>query len=1337
MPEPAKNIITSFLRRLTNLSGTNRSLVLLRLLNDQFIDLQALSFLNGQTSFEIIRALVKNSNYKLCAVHDSRFEANNISSQKLKMLQRIDRFVFEEKGTNDLHVGWPFVRGKFNDGTIVRCPLLYFPVTLVQDGAYWMLEPRTDAGITFNKAFILAYAFYHKLKLDEELLEFSFEDFDKDIQVFRTQLYQLLKNRIELNFNTENFTDELKPFTNFRKSEFEEEYAIGQLKLFPEAVIGIFPQAGSHLVPDYLHMMETESIEDLEEFFEKQKGEGIAGPVREEMIFTPFPLDAYQEQAIHMIRQGNSIVVQGPPGTGKSQLICNLLADSMAAGRRVLLVCQKRAALDVVYERLQKMNLSAFTALVHDFRNDRRQIFDKIAQQVERIEDYKARNRNVDVIQAERRFVQICRGIDQITEELQEFKDALFDEKECGLSVKQLYLSSDPLASSVNLRQEYHYFIFPLDRFSKTIRRYAKYAAMYEVPEYPWKERKSFAQLAASDEQVIENTINDIVDYQKSISAQMYRLTGNQLNIEDCETFWYRHEEVLGMLSLLKDEECYRYFQKMCNEPDEDTSLLWLSNMERVTLNCFDEIGPETTIPTDKLGKFQEALDERMKTRGNLIQMIRWEFFSENKFVVKRALVANDLAYNKFGLRVLEQRIDTRLNLEHRLTALRDCAWLIDVPIDYRKENLGRWFHAQKLAVRAKTIFRSLREIKDALNPASMPRAEFHSVMRHLLDIVKNIPSKKEEWQKYLSPYHVRQIILDPNMAEKLRITLHKDFDNLCEYDKLKLNLSSAEENVISRLFDHVGSWDGEKLDELFQNSVRLSWIDHIELKYPVLRAVSSMKMDEMQKELHGLVQEKEKLSLEILLIKARERAYEGLTYNRLNNLVTYRDLLHQVTKKKKVWPLRKLISTFHEELFQLVPCWMASPESVSAIFPMKTLFDLVIFDEASQCFAERGIPAMYRGRQVLVAGDGQQLRPNELYQVRWTDEESEAPDTEVESLLELTERYLPTVNLQGHYRSKSLELIEFSNKHFYDNRLKLLPDRHVMNRDEPPIEYMKVDGVWEDQTNEVEARAVVAKVIMLLKESPGKEIGIVTFNAPQQNLILDILEDEIALNQIVLPFSFFVKNIENVQGDEKDIIIFSVGYAPDKKGKMAMLFGSLSASGGENRLNVAVTRAREKIIVITSILPEQLNTQQSRNAGPKLLQEYLAYARKVSDRKFAYNGLDEREPGSTYLSSRIKDWGQRRLDGFSFAEHVLPNADISILKENMHLGVILTDDNRFNQSISIKDAFAYTPALLQRKNWGYRFVYSRQVWRDIEQLEQSLMLFIGSQQNSGIRKDK
>src|SRR5690349_16138037 len=239
------------------------------------------------------------------------------------------------------------------------------------------------------------------------------------------------------------------------------------------------------------------------------------------------------------------------------------------------------------------------------------------------------------------------------------------------------------------------------------------------------------------------------------------------------------------------------------------------------------------------------------------------------------------------------------------------------------------------------------------------------------------------------------------------------------------------------------------------------------------------------------------------------------------------------------------------------MPCWMVSPEAASAIFPMTEVFDIVIFDEASQCFAERGIPAMYRGRQLVVAGDDMQLKPNELYQTRWEDEDGDHPDLEVDSLLDLAKRYLPTVHLQGHYRSKSLELIDFSNRHFYEGRLQLLPDRNVLNRQEPAIEYQQVDGIWEDNTNMKEAEAVVERLVSLLTADADKEIGVVTFNSPQQNLILDLVEERFAKDGLAIPPSLFVKNIENVQGDEKDIIIFSVGYAPDKRKKMNMQFGS------------------------------------------------------------------------------------------------------------------------------------------------------------------------------------
>ena len=1338
MSDSSKNILSTYLRRLTNLSGNNRSLVLLRLHAEQLIDVHEFSFLNGDRSFEIINALIAGRNRKICQVIDSRLEANNIASKKLKKLQRIDRFIFEERGSNDLHVGWPFVRGKFSDGSLARCPLLYFPVSILQEGQHWVLQLRKDAGITFNKSFLLAFAFYNQVKLDEELLDANFEEFDTDSTVFRTQLYQSLKDKIEINFNPENFHDELIPFQEFNKQDFDDGHHYGELKLYPEAVLGIFPQAGSQLVPDYLQLIESNSINDLEHFFLKKNnvGDNITTPpkllnqaISEENIYTPFVLDAYQENAIKAIKNGHSIVVQGPPGTGKSQLICNLLADAIASGKKALLVCQKRAALDVVYERLKEIELGDFLGLVHDFRNDRKEIFSKIANQVECIEEFKTKNRSIDVIQTERKFFQLCRRIDQIAEELEEFKFALFDDKECGISIKELYLTSDLSAPAINIKQEYQYFSFrELQSFVRRLKVYANYASWMEDEDYPWRDRKSFSSLHVSDQKEIEKTLTDIPPYQQQIAGEVEKLIGVALNLEDCASLFLKEDAILGMIGVLNDEDTYRFFQAMIGETDDETSLLWLSNVERVSVNCFNGQHPETTLPSDQLGKFQEVLEQCRHARRNFIRLVKWELFSKEKFFVKRVLVSNELPYSRVGLNTLEQRIDSRLNLEHHLTALKNKSWLLEIPTDYNKDSLKAWFGKQKLATRAKLLFNTLREVKGAINIQKYSRKEFTALMRDMLFIIKDVPFKKTEWLRHLTLYQVKQLIHEPSREQDFSKALQRDFDGLCEYDRLKEELKFFEKDAMLKLHDHLDKWNATEMEKLFQNSLRLAWIDHIETKYPILRAVSSMKMEALQDELGQHVEEKQKLSKQILLVRARERVYESLEYNRLNNMVTYRDLQHQVTKKKKIWPIRKLISTFHYELFQLIPCWMASPESVSAIFPMTELFDMVIFDEASQCFAERGIPAMYRGKQIVVAGDNMQLRPSELYQVRW-DEEHESPDLEVDSLLELSERYLSTVHLQGHYRSQSLELIDFSNTNFYQGRLQLLPDREILNRREPAIEYHNVNGVWENQTNEIEAAAVVKKVFEILQQHPLKEIGVVTFNAPQQMLVLDLLEAESLNIGKAIPKSLFVKNIENVQGDEKDFIIFSIAYAPDKKGKMMMQFGSLNAAGGENRLNVAVTRAREKIILITSISPEQLKVEEIKNEGPKLLRKYLEFARDVDHRKYKPKSNHRlNRTAEWYLSSRLQQWSKERLQDFTFDTNTLPFTDINVLQEDRHLGVILTDDVRYFSSLSAKDVHAYTPALLTKKNWKYHMVFSRNLWKDREKVENDLMVFVGSQ---------
>jgi len=179
------NILRHYLKRLTNLSGTNRSLLLLRLISDQTLDLHDFDFLLNKSSFSIIEDLIaKKKTIPVAAISDSRLEFNNIMSQKLKKLTRIEKFIFEERGAKDLYVGWPFVRGKFHGGTSVRCPLIFFPIELETINEQWVIKPRENVNITFNKSFLLAYAHFHGIKISDDLIEKVFEIYDSQIAEF-------------------------------------------------------------------------------------------------------------------------------------------------------------------------------------------------------------------------------------------------------------------------------------------------------------------------------------------------------------------------------------------------------------------------------------------------------------------------------------------------------------------------------------------------------------------------------------------------------------------------------------------------------------------------------------------------------------------------------------------------------------------------------------------------------------------------------------------------------------------------------------------------------------------------------------------------------------------------------------------------------------------------------------------------------------------------------------------------------------------------------------------------------------------------------------------------
>jgi very-short-patch-repair endonuclease len=336
--------------------------------------------------------------------------------------------------------------------------------------------------------------------------------------------------------------------------------------------------------------------------------------------------------------------------------------------------------------------------------------------------------------------------------------------------------------------------------------------------------------------------------------------------------------------------------------------------------------------------------------------------------------------------------------------------------------------------------------------------------------------------------------------------------------------------------------------------------------------------------------------------------------------------LEREAKKKRRHFPVRHLLQHLPSLLPALKPCLMMSPLTVSHYLSAEHAFDLVVFDEASQVPPWDAINCIYRGAQLIVVGDSKQLPPTPFFQQAeaaeegWDDDE-EAKEELMESILDACEVMLPSESLRWHYRSRHEHLISFSNHHFYGNRLVTFPAPEV-DSDELGVHLHHVpDGVYDrarSNTNRLEAKRVAETVMRNLREHPDWTLGVVAFSVSQADAIADEIDLLRSANPDLDPHfagdrldGVFVKNLESVQGDERDVIVFSVGYARDSLGKFYQGFGPLNKEGGHRRLNVAVTRARQRVDVVTSVLASDFNLAPTAKPGALRLRDYLEFAER------------------------------------------------------------------------------------------------------------------------------
>jgi len=451
--------------------------------------------------------------------------------------------------------------------------------------------------------------------------------------------------------------------------------------------------------------------------------------------------------------------------------------------------------------------------------------------------------------------------------------------------------------------------------------------------------------------------------------------------------------------------------------------------------------------------------------------------------------------------------------------------------------------------------------------------------------------------------------------------------------------------------------------------------------------------------------------------------------------------LRHEMNKKKRHMPLRELMTRIPAALTKLTPCLLMSPLSIAQYLAADaTTFDVVVFDEASQIPVWDAVGAIARGKQVVMVGDPKQLPPTNFFDRAESDADDEDVEGDLESILdECLGANLPTMNLAWHYRSRHESLIAFSNHRYYGGSLVTFPSPVTEDR---AVSFHFVKGVYEKggaRINKPEAKALVADLVARLK-SPGfvaskLTIGVVTFNSEQQSLIEDLLDEERRRDPSIEPHfaemelePVFVKNLESVQGDERDIMYFSITYGPALDGAVSMNFGPMNREGGERRLNVAITRARHELRVFSSLKAEQMDLARTQAFGVRDLKHFLEFAergpRALAEATAGSQG-DFESPFEQAVASALakKQWELHSQVGASAFR-----VDLAVVHpdaKGTYLTGIECDGATYHRSATARDRDKLREQVLRGLGWEVLRVWSTDWWIDaagtLEQLDSKL----------------
>ncbi len=1306
-------------------------------------DITRLSAIKPEMPQEFINALLSKSplNFKI-SWKDNIKDINTLSEEEQINLYKVNtslnnlvndvQAIESEKGINTFGFGFPLViRQDQKDNKITVAPLIIWSLQIVRSNELntWYIKRTEDNYIHINEVLI------NHLQSDSNIILPEISDDYLENGLINTEELLTICVDVAKCINSSNddnlkqiFADKLFNIKSIADKAHYEKLPLSASNSLIEfaGLFSLFSVSKHNIINDYDSLLTMQEQEICTEDLENNHFQSISS----------VETDPSQQGILTALKKSRNIIIQGPPGTGKSQTLTAVLVNALENHKKTMVVCEKRTALEVLEKTLINKGLSEQVVLIKDFTKDRRQVVDNVRERVDYLT--KITDKSLPNKQALNNIINSSQDlINSINNKHKKLAEKLLDNKNWTDIVGELLATTKVQNKTDELEIDPNLFDFTSQEFTNLLDTLVKGYPLNQqyIKTKPYSYLNTQKLLGNNQFQIEQEIKTAFKQYQYSLNS-IYK----QAEDYKIEYYQIRNQQLEEQTAKLQTQ--IDKLNHIFNDYEED-SIFYDENTTRGIFFRFFALFMQSKKQV--LESQQQVYD----IYQNLIELSNnCEDYSEIEIAEDILEIQNNIKKYKD---IIQQ---TKINFTDKITR------------EYDRLNLLQVYQPPLKTAILNNINQEIKNLKNQiLNDNWCVNVSFDMINNthdEVLKIIKDIINKHNIYNQQQDDLFTAEF----------------------EWINFYYNLSDTAKLIIDELIP-VEDW---------QNAFKAFYLTQLLIKY------ADNNLPTNDNDIH-------QLNIALKDIEKQQLSYikNYWTHCQINAIKHFNDThnfnVEQLYSKRKTknhnrLSLREIIKIDKELFTAFFPIILTTPEVASNLFDSSLLsnstqnnqryFDIIMFDEASQLKVEDNLPSLLKGKQIIIAGDEHQMPPSNYFakSADITDNcdedgnEEELISTKIhnsifdsESLLEFAtiELDFPKCYLDFHYRSQHPYLIDFSNFAFYNQRLKPLPNK----QDYVPIKYINVNGIYTENTNQEEAIAVldiIANNIQLLENGNYPTVGIATFNIKQRDYILNLInerrecEEYKEFNEKITELEsngFFVKNLENIQGDERDIIILSTTYGQNTDGKFYQKFGSLNHQKGYKLLNVIITRAKYKVYVCSSIPENQflnyheyLKKEQTNNRRA-VFYAYLAYAKAVSEqdenaRQSVLNALAENTNSNntdfdnvyTELESPFEEEVYQALvssEGID-NEKIYPQLRFAgfridmvydFKKPNIPKIAIECDGAKYHSSQEAYLHDRYRQKILEQHGFVFHRIWSTNWWRNPKKETHKLVEFIKSIENN------